>query len=325
MAFRLVGIRRSLLIGVVLGTVYGVCLRGLTDEGPVAQFLIVMSFAFVFVVPVAIGYLAVFPHPAASIWYRLFVPWIPVVLTLAVVYAFGSEGAICIVMAFPIMLLGASIGGLIAGIVQNRRAQGAVAFAVLPLLVGGVESRMPAPASLRTVESTIDIAAPASRVWREVVTVPPIERRELPDALYLEMGFPAPISATIDREGVGGVRRARFENGVLFLETVTDWQPERLLSFRIAAQTDSIPPTTLDPHVTIGGPFFDVFRGTYRLEPLADGRTRLRLTSHLRVATHFNVYSGWWVDTIMRSIQETILVVEKRRAESGARNEGSRS
>jgi hypothetical protein len=35
------------------------------------------------------------------------------------------------------------------------------------------------------------------------------------------------------------------------------------------------------------------------------------------VSTHFNVYSGPWVDAIMRSIQETILVVEKRRAEAG--------
>jgi len=51
---------------------------------------------------------------------------------------------------------------------------------------------------------------------------------------------------------------------------------------------------------------------------LPNGRgTRMRLESRLRVSTHFNVYSGPWVDAIMRSIQETILVVEKRRAEAG--------
>ena len=109
--------------------------------------------------------------------------------------------------------------------------------------------------------------------------------------------------------------RATFTGNLVFHETVTDWAEPRLLSFRIAAQTDSIPPTTLDRHVTIGGQYFDVLQGTYVLEPLAGG-TRLRLTSKLRVSTHFNVYSGPWADTIMKSIQETILAVEKKRAES---------
>jgi hypothetical protein len=54
------------------------------------------------------------------------------------------------------------------------------------------------------------------------------------------LGFPRPIEATLDREGLGGVRRATFEGGVLFLETITDWQPERSLSFAIDAQTGSI-------------------------------------------------------------------------------------
>jgi hypothetical protein len=58
---------------------------------------------------------------------------------------------------------------------------------------------------------------------------------------------------------------------VLFLKTVTDWEPERLLRFTIAAQTDSIPPTTLDRHVTIGGPYLDVLSGRYQIRPDAGG------------------------------------------------------
>ena len=98
---------------------------------------------------------------------------------------------------------------------------------------------------------------------------------------------------------------------------MTDWQEPRRLSFRIAAQTDSIPPTTLDRHITIGGEYFDVLQGTYVIEPTAQG-VRLRLTSNLRVSTHLNAYAGPWADAIMRSIQETILAVEKKRAEEPA-------
>ena len=276
-----------------------------------------MTLAFLAVVPVVVGYLAVVPHPKPSWLYRIFVPWIPTLLSMAIVWAFGGEGAICIVMATPFCLLFATLGGIFAAFARARRPVQVGALVVLPLVVGGFERNVEAPVNVRTVTSTIDVDAPPVRVWREIVTVPPIARAELPPALYLSMGFPAPISATIDRAGVGGVRRATFENGVVFHETVTDFEENRLLSFRIAAQTDSIPETTLDPHVTIGGPYFDVLQGTYRLAPRPGGGTRMTLESRLRVSTHFNLYSGPWVDAIMRSIQETILVVEKRRAEAG--------
>src|SRR5262249_40115013 len=152
----------------------------------------------------------------------------------------------------------------------------------------------------------------------EIVEVPPITGAEQRPALFTRLGFPRPVSATIDRRAVGGVRRARFERGVLFLETVTDFQPDHRLRFTIAAQTDSIPPETLDSPVTIGGPYFDVLSGEYTIEPRPDGTVLLHLASELRVTTHFNFYSRLWVDSIMRSIQENILDVIRERAERRA-------
>ena len=45
------------------------------------------------------------------------------------------------------------------------------------------------------------------------------------------IGFPRPIEATLSYEGVGGVRHASFERGLMFVETVTDWEPEHRLAF----------------------------------------------------------------------------------------------
>lgn len=69
------------------------------------------------------------------------------------------------------------------------------------------------------------------------------------------MGFPNPVEATLSKEGVGGVRNATFEGGVLFIETVDTWEPLHHLGFSIRAQTDRIPKTTLDEHVTVGGQY----------------------------------------------------------------------
>ena len=126
------------------------------------------------------------------------------------------------------------------------------------------------------------------------------------------------VEATLSHEGVGGVRHASFDGGVLFIETIDLWQPQRRLAFSIKAQTAQIPPTTLDEHVTVGGDFFDVLRGEYTLELLPHGTTRLHLESQHRVSTDFNWYAHLWTDAIMADLQNTILLVVKNRCESAA-------
>ena len=160
------------------------------------------------------------------------------------------------------------------------------------------------------------IDAPSAVVWRHVVQVTEIQPDEDRPALFTSLGFPRALSATLDREEVGGIRHARFEGVVLFIETVTEFEQQRRLAFTLDARPDLIPPTTLDAHVTIGGPYFDTLDGSYELETLPDGRTRLRLTSHHRLSTRFNVYAGLWSDAIMRSIQGNIMDVVARRCEA---------
>jgi len=115
---------------------------------------------------------------------------------------------------------------------------------------------------------------------------------------------------------VGGVRHARFERGLLFIETITAWDPERSFRFSIAVDPAHTPLTTLDAHVTVGGRYFDVLEGGYRIEPLGPGRVRLHLDSQHRIATHFNLYTSLWSDALMSAVQDNILRVIKARAEA---------
>ncbi len=301
--------------GFALAVAYGVLLRVLVVYAP--PVLAVMSLGYIFVAPCVIGYMAVQAVPNATTLQAMFwLPWPPVFAATLVIALVGWEGSICVVMALPVLLVGASLGGTVARQHTRGRLPALLTVAGLPFAVGAAENHVPLLSNLHTVDNAIDIEAPPAKVWREIVSVREIQPSELPtQPLFLRLGFPRPLSAEIDREAVGGIRKARFAGGVLFLETVTALEPERLLSFRIAAQTQQIPPGTLDDHVTIGGPYFDVLQGTYRLEPLAEGRVRLHLQSRLRVSTHFNWYASLWADAVMASIQRNILAVEKARAE----------
>ena len=174
------------------------------------------------------------------------------------------------------------------------------------------------PTETREVRDSIEINASAEVIWREIASVRAIQPEELPDSWIYRVDFPRPIAATLDREGVGGIRTATFERGVSFFEVVTEWDPGKALAFTIRADPAFIPHTAFDQHVIVGGRFFDVLDGRYEIEVLSADRCRLHLTSRHRLTTRFNGYAGWWSGQIMSEIQSTILGVIRARAEGAA-------
>ena len=311
---------RPYLIGVLIGAAYGISAR-LLAEGPTSlrQLFGVMTVGFLIVVPIVIGYLTVREVESPSRLVCFFAPWPACLVTVAVAMLLGIEGMICVVLALPAMLLLSSVGGFIGGSGRVRRTRGALpVLLVLPYVVAPFERGRDLPARLATTRTTIDVAAPVQTIWPLVASVDTIRPAEERPALYTLIGFPHPVSAVIDRYGVGGVREARFSKGLRFTERVTDWIPGRRLSFTIRANTAEIPRTTLDEHVTIGGPYFDVLQGTYELLPLPDGKVRIVLSSEHRLSTPFNAYAVLWTQAIMRSIQSNILEIVKARAERAA-------
>ncbi len=282
-----------------------------------------MTVAYLFIVPIMIGSITVYVGEWSrrrSWWFRIFMPWAAVFLLAGLVLIFAWEGAICVIMILPSFLIMASLGGVLYGIVRDMRGNqiGGFAFAallLLPFLIAPIESRFSQETEYRKVHTAIDIAAANTAVWPEIIEVRKFKPAEHRFSWVHAIGFPRPVEATLDHPGIGGIRRASFEGNVLFFETIDSWDEGRSLSFNIAADPDSIPQTTLDEHVTVGGPYFDVLQGRYEIEPLAPGKVRLHLTSFYRLTTPFNFYSSLWTDFVMRDIQKYILAVLRERSE----------
>lgn len=323
-------INPGLVVGIVSGLAYGLVARLLFGAQTTARngntALAVMSMAFVFLVPLVVGFLTIYPSAEArerepSWGFALVAPWATALLTLGAALATRFEGMICIIMLLPAFLGMASVGGVLA--MALRRAVDArrvrvrvVAFGsvlLLPYLAAPVERAAGPEREMRVVERTVRIHATPAQVWRNIERVPRIRPEEYRTSFVHRMGFPRPLEATLSHPGVGGVRKASFERGVVFTETVTMWQPDRTLSFTIRA--DPVPTTTLDEHVTVGGEFFDVLDGTYVIEPVDDGVV-LHLASTHRLSTDFNPYAALWTDFVMRQIQDNILQVVKARSEA---------
>lgn len=312
----------GLAIGV--GFFYGLSMRlifGLPlAAGSWEDVFVVMSYAFVFIMPLVLGAVTVALAPPASrrSWVRwLFMPWLPCLLMLLAALVLGWEGLICVVFVTPIMLLLASIGGLLGGLLSRRGSTPTAVFAsllLLPLAVSPLEPRQ-SKDSLRTVRTHLVIHAERARVWKELVRVPTIHDHERRRSFFHAIGIPKPVEATLSYDGPGGIRVARFAQGIVFHETITEWEAERSLGFTVQVEPQSIPPQTLDEHVRVGERYFDVLSGRFQLDPDPTGGVLLTLSSRHRITTPFNWYAAWWSEWVMADIQQTICQVIKQRSE----------
>ena len=312
---------KTLLIAIGIPTLYALVLRLFFGFKTWDSLFSVMSVTFLYLLPTIVGALTVYlssEKKVRRIRYRILTPWIPIFLFMFLTLGFAIEGWACWLMILPVFLIAASIGGLIGGYLKLRATNDKLNISILvllPLFISPIESMVESIPGNYKAYTYIDIDASAEKIWDNVSRVKEIPEAEDKGYLNKFLGFPRPIKAELNYEGVGAYREAIFTNGLVFHETVTEYKDNEKMVFDIKAHPHEIPSTTLDEHITIGGNYFDVLNGTYELETLENGKHRLHLYSHFKVKTTFNFYAGWWAKWIMKDIQNNILQVQKRRSE----------
>jgi len=312
--------KNSYLHAVLMPAIYGLVLKLLFGLSDYSTLFSVMSLGFLFIVPFVMGALTIYfsPHgKTKSNVYTVFMPWLSMFVFFITTILLKIEGWACWLMVSPLFFLLSSIGGFIGRAYQKTNNNVMVsAILLLPFLFAPIENYIGAQQKTFKAYNYIDINAPADKIWQLVTRVSKIKETEDSGWLNKALGFPRPVEAELNYEGVGAYRKAIFTNGLVFHETVTAYEHQKKMVFSIKANPHEIPSTTLDEHVVVGGKFFDVLNGTYELEKLNDNKYRLHLYSHFVLNTTFNFYAGIWAKWIMKDIQRNILEVEKKRAES---------
>jgi uncharacterized membrane protein YhaH (DUF805 family) len=227
---------------------------------------------------------------------------------------FAVEGAICLVMAAPIMLplaaLGAPLGKFLAD--RRRNIQGLVGCLCILPMMAAVESRLPSSTEF-VVASRIEIDAPPADVWAQVIAFPEIDER--PD-WFFQLGISCPIGARLTGEGMGATRECIFTTGK-FVEPITAWDAPRRLAFDVRDQP--APMFELTPYRHIHPPHLDTAfrstRGEFELVELPGGRTRLVGRTWYTLDIRPHAYWTIWTDWIVHRIHHRVLRHIKRLAE----------
>ncbi len=229
---------------------------------------------------------------------------------------FAIEGAICLVMAFPIAAPISIMGSLTGQLLAHREQPSSLGHLTLILLAvplgAGIEAAMPASAP-RIVLTSMEIDAPASTVWQHVVSFREIQR---PPAWYFRFGLAYPLRARIDGTGVGAVRHCEFTTGA-FVEPITVWDEPRTLAFDVIHQPP--PLREWSPYSRVYAPHLDGFfrtsRGEFRLVSLSPSRTRLEGRTWYFLDMRPSIYWNVLADTILHAIHQRVLEHVKEEAE----------
>jgi len=237
------------------------------------------------------------------------------VLALALLLAFALEGAVCILMAAPLLLPLAAVGGALgkaiadAQIATDRKSW--LGLVAIPLIAVAERGSFPSQEFLAL--TTVEIDAPPAAVWRSVVEFPHLPA---PEEWYFRAGIASPQGARISGHGVGAIRHCEFTTGT-FVEPITFWDEPVRLAFDVAEQPE--PMFELSPYQAIHPPHlkgtFRSRRGEFRLIELPGGRTRLEGRTWYTLDM---LPSAYWVpiaDWLIHRIHERVLSHIKREVE----------
>ncbi|WP_040398680.1 hypothetical protein, partial [Cesiribacter andamanensis] len=272
---------RTLLLGLLAGVAYALLCMLLVQWSHRT-----VSIGFVFALPLVMGALPVLLSTKAQLrsylWYLL-LPWGSVLLFFYLALLLELDGIICLaIIIAPFLVLG-SLGAFVFRLIRLRqrgdRSPRLYLSLLLPLAVLGLEELHRPQDQYGTVSTQLLVTADRATVWENIKSVSNIQPQEIEPLLIHRIGVPKPLSGDLDRDGVGGIRHIRWEKGIRFREVITDWQEGEGFAYDIIINPEDIPPRTLDDHVMIGGQYFDVLRGSYRIDSLGPNLQRITLSS----------------------------------------------
>lgn len=231
----------------------------------------------------------------------------------------GLEGLVCIAIAIVPLLLGTLAGGLMYLLVIRWRAdsKGALKSAIVPVIVIAVLAIPPSPPTTYTLTNEILIDAPVALVFERIKSIPDIRPDEIGTRLSHFLGVRKPTAAIWENRPQGARRHSYWGDEIHFIENITRIETNKRIAWNFEFPEGWAAKGIEDPHVRVGGRYFDVLSGAYRLQPVGS-KTRLTLTTYTFDNSGLGAYAEFWHRFFFTDFHEVILDLVKHRAEADA-------
>jgi len=221
-----------LIIGIVLGVVYGLLTRLVFGQKETLA-----SVTYLFIIPVILGIIPLMfadNEKLKSYSNIIFIPWITLTTCFLTMFLFGIEDFICLlVLATPFYIL-ITLGAFIYKLVQINRKKSKgklLTLVLLPFLFAPIEEYIKSPSDIYIAKSELIINATPQLIWENIIEVETIKQDEYQSGFFNSIGIPRPISASVDKKELGEQRTGNFEGVLKFIKTITKYEENKIVSF----------------------------------------------------------------------------------------------
>ena len=255
-------------------------------------------------------------------------PTIAICGLLFLAYLIFGEGVLCIAIVLPLWI-SAAIGGALTSLwVHGRYKPGEgeaddgesrlrmAAWTILPSFLIAIEIFAPPTWSEHEVVREVIVKATPAQVWPQLAQIRHVRPKEGRWTFTHDiLGIPRPVDARLEHDKDGLVRKARWGEGIHFNERIVTQDTDRAMQWRFIFPDKSLQNHT-DRHIAPDGETLHILSGGYRLDPLQDGRTRIRLSTRYAMRTQLPRYMAWWADLLLGDVQTNVLTIIAQRSHS---------
>jgi hypothetical protein len=267
------------------------------------------------VAPVLLGGLSTLLFPPTSPAQAAGTGALAILVTGFCIVLVRVEGAICLLMAAPLIVPLGALGGSLAfwAIHFHLRTRNLTILLLIPAATTSWDVKV--QPEIFEVRTQVEVAAPPERVWKHVVTFSPLAE---PHEWYFRAGVAYPKRAWIEGSGPGAIRYCEFSTGS-FVEPIDVWDEPNLLRFKVTENPE--PLREWSPYGPIQTKHLHGYlvskQGEFRLAKLANGHTLLVGTTWYQHGLWPAEYWRWWSDAIIHRIHLRVLNQVRMLAEQG--------
>lgn len=294
--------------GIIASVIYALLVRVLAEFNIIE----VNSISFLLILPTVIsGYLPFYfggKTFAKSIIKIIFYPLSAVILffMIAIIKNFEDIGYF-VIIGIPFFIVSIMVSLMIRYIVLQRKDnfinKNSLVVLTLPVILGIIEKKIEKRSYKNEIQHTVIINQPKDLIWKNLYNVPDLSQNTNKN-FFNFIGIPAPQKSVYNSKT--NERTGYFENGIYFLETVSEAVYLEKLSFKIDIDKSNFKSNKTIEHVLTNRDFsFNEI--SYELKEVGTNKTAVTLKCNYILKSNIPFYSELWAKNIVNDFETKLL------------------
>lgn len=310
----------SQYLGFILGIIYGLVFRLISDVESLDGYYNVYSITFIWIIPTLIGLFPImfsssklYLSPLKLVLY----PIITICLFLITTLVTGLEDFFCLLIIGIPFFIAAGVVGILLGAYMRDKINNKRIYSIflLPLILNPAENLIPNKSEEFKVEHSIIINKNRAEIFPNLLEVQTINEKQYGNGFFQIVGIPQPISSKMYNDGENSYRIGYFTDNFKLYESIDQSIENEFVSFQIHLDKSQLRNKPTDLHL-VQSDYFKFGKISYTLISESEHTTKVILSCDYTLNSKMNTYANFWAEKIISDFEKRLLKSIKSNLES---------